>query len=306
MATGRFPTAPLCLFFPRTAALSFSPFPSLSRGRLPVARSSRSGLGFSRRRPLQPPPPRHTHVRRLPRRARTPRPRTGARSGSARGAGRRGPEAFSSPAAGSEAPPADPREARSADTWRKELHLAAAAAVASGSSGEEREHTAYPFLVVIRSTGRRPDGVEQATSATGADLGTQGRKAAAGIGQSAAAARVARRRHSSAAGRLGGTGRRRRKGGEHATVRRCRAATRRLQVRPPVQRRQQLRSPPMKGDLLWRRHCGIAYENSLIIENLLLPNISWHGQHQTKGENQAIQSAIRLAVRILYCHGPYF
>jgi len=62
----------------------------------------------------------------------------------------------------------------------------------------------------------------------------------------------------------------------------------------------------MKGDLLWRRHCGIAYENSLIIENLLLPNISWHGQHQTKGENQAIQSAIRLVVRILYCHGPYF
>jgi len=145
---------------------------------------------------------------------------------------------------GSEAPPADPREARSADTWRKELHLAAAA-VASGSSGEEREHTAFPFLVVIRSTGRRADGVEQATSATGADLGTQGRKAAAGIGQSAAAARVAGRRHSSAAGRLGGAGRRRRKGGEHAMVRRCRAATRRLQVRPPVQRCQQLRSPPM-------------------------------------------------------------
>ncbi|KAG2562758.1 hypothetical protein PVAP13_8KG266700 [Panicum virgatum] len=79
----------------------------------------------------------------------------------------------------------------------------------------------------------------------GAYLGMQGCKAAAGIGQSAAAVRVAGRRHGSAAGRLGGAGTRRRKGGEQATVRRCRAARRRLQVRPPVQRCQQLRSPPI-------------------------------------------------------------
>ncbi|KAG2580973.1 uncharacterized protein LOC120711109 isoform X2 [Panicum virgatum] len=51
---------------------------------------------------------------------------------------RRGPAASSSPATGSEAPAANPREARSVASWRKELHLAAA----SRSSGEEREHTA--------------------------------------------------------------------------------------------------------------------------------------------------------------------
>jgi len=49
---GSIPNRAALPFFSRTAALSFSRFPSLSRGRLPIARSSRSGLGFSRRRPL--------------------------------------------------------------------------------------------------------------------------------------------------------------------------------------------------------------------------------------------------------------
>jgi len=60
------------------------------------------------------------------------------------GAGRRGPKASSSPAAGGGGAKhwQRIRERRgSSATWRKELHLAVAA-VASGSGGEEREHAA--------------------------------------------------------------------------------------------------------------------------------------------------------------------